>query len=160
MNLSLGQTNMLLRRLITKGYIRITQLDKRKVQYLLTPKGFSEKMNKSMKYMLKTINSIGVIKERIKALLKEVYGKGERKFFIFGESDLASLVEMAASELAFKDCVVERIKDLPCDGVDGTVLICQEDVFGKIPTQKKIDLINELAKGHVLENNDRMNSRG
>ena len=31
MNLSLGMTNMLLRRLVTKGYIRIKQLDRRKV---------------------------------------------------------------------------------------------------------------------------------
>ena len=48
MNLSLGMTNMLLRRLITKGYIRIKQLDRRKVEYILTPKGFSEKMRKSL----------------------------------------------------------------------------------------------------------------
>ena len=42
MNLSLGQTNMLIRRLASKGFIRISQLNKRKVQYLLTPKGISE----------------------------------------------------------------------------------------------------------------------
>ena len=40
-NLSLGTTNMLLQRLIAKGYIRIRQLNKKKVEYLLTPKGFS-----------------------------------------------------------------------------------------------------------------------
>ena len=150
MNLSLGQTNMLLRRLITKGYIRISQLNKRKVQYLLTPKGFSEKMNKSVKYTLKTINSITIIKERFKALLKEIYEKGERKFFILGESDLASVVEMVMRELSFKDCSVQRIKDLPNEGVDGTILICQEDVFDKIVAEKKVDLIHELAKDHAF----------
>ncbi|MDE2028516.1 MAG: winged helix-turn-helix transcriptional regulator, partial [Candidatus Omnitrophica bacterium] len=60
MNLSLGMTNMLLRRLISKGYIRIKQLNKKKTEYLLTPKGFSEKLRKSVKYTLKTINSIGL----------------------------------------------------------------------------------------------------
>ena len=61
MDLSLGMTNMLIHRLLTKGYIRIKQLNKKKVEYILTPKGFAEKMQKSIKYTMKTINSIGRI---------------------------------------------------------------------------------------------------
>ena len=44
LDLSLGLTNMLVRRLVTKGLIRISQLNKRKVQYVLTAKGFAEKI--------------------------------------------------------------------------------------------------------------------
>ncbi len=150
MNLSLGQTNMLIRRLITKGYIRISQLNERKVKYLLTPKGFAEKMNKSIKYTLKTINSIGLIKEHFKALLKERYEKGERNFLILGESDLAFLVEMAIRELSLQDCSFKRIKELSNDGADGTVLVCQENISDKIMAKNKIDLIHELAKEHDL----------
>jgi DNA-binding MarR family transcriptional regulator len=66
MELSLGMVNMLLRRLNSKGYIRINQLNKNKVEYILTSKGFSEKMRKSVKYTMKTISSIGLIKARLK----------------------------------------------------------------------------------------------
>ena len=152
-NLSLGQTNMLLRRLITKGYIRISQMDKRRVKYFLTPQGLSEKMDKSIKYTLRTINSLSLVKERLKEILKEIYEKGERKFLILGESDLASLVEMAARELSLADFSFERIKDIPggvADGMDGVCLVCQEDVFDKVAAQKKVDLIHELAKDSVL----------
>src|ERR1700692_1350078 len=86
MNLSLGMTNMLLRRLVTKGYIRIQQLDSRKVGYFLTPKGFAEKMRKSVKYTLKTINSIGLIKKQLLDILGGLYAKGHRKFYILGDS--------------------------------------------------------------------------
>lgn len=151
MNLSLGMTNMLIRRLIAKGYIRIRQLNKKKFEYIITPEGFKEKMRKSVKYTLKTINSIGLIKERFNSLFKEIYAKGERKFFILGESDLAFLVEMVMRELSFKDCSVERIKDLPNDGVNGTILICQEDIFDKIVADNKVDLIHELAKDLFLK---------
>ncbi|MCK5082590.1 MAG: winged helix-turn-helix transcriptional regulator, partial [Candidatus Omnitrophica bacterium] len=60
MDLSLGLTNMLIRRLVTKGFIRISQLNQRKVKYVLTPKGFAEKMRKSVKYTFKTVVSIGL----------------------------------------------------------------------------------------------------
>ena len=114
--------------------------------------GFKEKMRKSVKYTLKTINSIGLIKERFKVLLKELYDKGERKFFILGESDLASLVEVAVRELSLKDCSVERIKDPPSNGAGGVILVCQEDVFDTIAFKEKVDLIHELAKGHNFLN--------
>ena len=47
MNISLGMTN-LLSRLVAKGYIRIRQLNKKKTEYILTPKGFTEKYHKSV----------------------------------------------------------------------------------------------------------------
>ncbi len=147
MNLSLGMTNMLIRRLIAKGYIRIRQLNQKKFKYILTSKGFKEKMQKSIKYTVKTINSIGLIRDYFKVLFKQIYAQGERKFFILGESDFASLVEMELRELAFNDCFIERIKYLPCHVADGTVLICQENVFDKIFAKNKVDLIRELAKG-------------
>src|SRR5207302_1373710 len=55
--LSLGMTNLLLRRLATKGFLRIKQLDAKKVQYLLTPRGLSEKAQKSIHYTHKTLQS-------------------------------------------------------------------------------------------------------
>ena len=94
MDLSLGMTNMLIRRIVTKGYIRINQLDKKKVQYILTPKGFAEKMQKSVKYTMKTLNSIGLMKSRLLVLLKSAYDGGVRKFYVLGGMDLAGLIEI------------------------------------------------------------------
>src|SRR3990167_4980198 len=100
MDLSLGAINMLVRRLVTKGHIRTRQLNKRKVEYLLTPQGFAEKMRKSIKYTLKTINSIGLIKARIQDILLDLCKSGARDFFIVGKSDLSLLIEMAAKDAA------------------------------------------------------------
>ncbi len=149
MDLSLGAINMLLRRLIAKGYIRIEALNKRKVKYLLTPKGFSEKMRKSVKYTLKTIYSIGLIKERLKKVLLQLYEKGHRTFFLLGESDLALLVENSFQEIPLKNCTVSRIQEIPQDKIEGIILVCKEETknvggnFSNI-----IDVINELAKDH------------
>src|ERR1041385_1074488 len=93
LNLSLGQTNMLVRRLVAKGFVRISQLDKRKVQYMLTPKGMSEKMRQAVKYTLNTINSLGLIKNSLKNILNDYYARGYRAFFIFSEPDLTVLVQ-------------------------------------------------------------------
>src|SRR5689334_20998869 len=45
--MSLGMTNFVLKRLVKKGLLKIRQLNRRKAEYLLTPRGFSEKAQKS-----------------------------------------------------------------------------------------------------------------
>ena len=84
MDMSLGMTNMLIRRLINKGHIRIKQLDKRKVEYMLTPKGFAEKMKKSVSYTLKTINSLGLIKDEVRSLLERLGERRSNTFLFVG----------------------------------------------------------------------------
>lgn len=148
MDLSLGMTNMLIRRLIAKGFIRIRQLNKKKVEYILTPKGFSEKMRKSVNYTLKTINSIGLIKEKLRSIIGRLYETGERHFYILGGSDLVLLVEMIIQETPFSACKITRIQDLAeLTETDGVVLICRENVDKvMLKGRKAINLVEELAK--------------
>lgn len=147
MDLSLGMTNMLIRRLIAKGFIRIEQLNKRKVQYLLTPQGFAEKMRKSVNYTLKTINSIGLIKARVQAILLDLHKEGTRDFFIVGKSDLSILIEIAAKDIPLLDCTFSLIDEIPQTAVQGTLLVCKENVNEEsLVLHNHVNLIRELAK--------------
>ena len=152
MDLSLGMTNMLIRRMVTKGYIRIKQLDKKKVQYILTPKGFSEKMRKSVKYTLKTLSSIGLMKNKLAVLLKGAYRSGVRKFYVLGGEDLAGIIEMTLGESFQNGFQVIRINDLPNEMKDGGVLlVCRENVdVSGFPPDKVIHVIEELARDEAL----------
>ena len=153
LDLSLGMTNMLIRRLVTKGFIRISQLDKRKVKYALTPKGFAEKMRKSVNYTLKTVSSIGLIKEKIKEIILPLYEQGERRFVVLGKSDFALLIEIVFKELNLTDYTVAYIDELPSDKFNGALMICKENVDKnqKLATHV-IDLIHELAKSESFIN--------
>jgi hypothetical protein len=129
---------------MAKGYIRMHQLDKRKVEYLLTPKGFSEKYQKSVKYTLKTINSIGLIRVKLQTVIGSLYDRGERKFYVLGDSDLAILAEMVLK--TFVGIQHERIKLIPPDGLTGVILICREQTVPISKGQCFVDMIQELAK--------------
>jgi len=150
MDLSLGMTNMLIHRLLTKGYIRIKQLNKKKVEYILTPKGFAEKMQKSIKYTMRTINSIGIIKKTLGDILATEYAAGQRKFYILGQSDLAGLIEMVLKE-KFNDAYeIVHVNEITAVLSDGVVLICREDVVFNVSGVKTIDIIHELAKDEAV----------
>lgn len=151
MNLSLGMTNMLLRRLITKGYIRIRQLNNKKTQYILTPKGFTEKYHKSLHYTLKTIRSIGLIRNQLNIIIQRLYQQGERVFFVLGNSDLAELVEISLKQPQWDGVTFSRVEHVS-DHPEGIVFICREQMDIPQPTSARcVDLIKELASQENTE---------
>lgn len=151
MNISLGMINMLIRRLVTKGYLRTQQLNKRKVQYILTPQGIAEKMQKSVKYTLKTINSITAIRKAVEQIIQQFISAGETSFYIFGRSDFAQLVEMVAKGCLDSNGRIEYVDENNSSGyLDGVLLVCRENVMNDAcRAKRKIDLIEELAKANI-----------
>jgi DNA-binding MarR family transcriptional regulator len=145
LDISLGMTNLLIRRLVAKGYIRIRQLNKKKTQYILTSKGFTEKYHKSVNYTLKTIRSIGLIRNQLNIVIQRLYQQGERVFFILGSSDLVELVEMSLSQPQWVGVQFSRVEQIT-DHSEGVFLICQEQAdTPQSPAIRCVDLIKELA---------------
>ncbi|MGE0268291.1 MAG: winged helix-turn-helix transcriptional regulator [Candidatus Omnitrophota bacterium] len=147
MEISLGMINMLIRRLISKGYIRIEQLNKRNVKYILTPKGISEKMRQSVKYTLNTINSIGLIKDNVKDFLIQLHQQGRRKFYLYCQSDLTFLAETAFQEARLPDSSIHILNALPEHDVDGVLLTGFENIdLNGFNGNNHMDLLKEIAK--------------
>jgi DNA-binding MarR family transcriptional regulator len=146
MNMSLGMVNMLLRRLISKGLIRIEQLNQKKVQYLLTPKGFAEKMQKSVKYTMNTIRSITLIREQLKTIVLSLKEKGHNDFFVLGDSDLTMLLTDMFNNHFGSEYKLEQIKEIPEELNGKYLLICKEGYEGKKKSQENVlNVLEEIA---------------
>ena len=108
--LSLGMTNLIMKRLIAKGYIKVKGLNRRKVQYILTPRGFAEKVRKTHRYLLRSIDTLKKVKEKIQDTVLEYYEKGERNFTILGKGELADIVEISLRDMGKKDLQYSRAR--------------------------------------------------
>ena len=108
LDISLGMVNLCLRRLIKQGYIKTHGLNKKKVKYLLTPKGFAEKMKKTYQYTQKTISELARMKANIRLEIEKRYNAGEREFVVSGSGELSDLAEMAIKNLKYGDILYKR----------------------------------------------------
>lgn len=108
LGISLGLTNLIIKRLVKIGYIKFKQLNRRKIQYLLTPEGFAEKAKKSYNYTLKTVNALTLLREKIQKLIVEKYKSGIRDFLIVGDGELADLTEITFRKLSLPDAKYSR----------------------------------------------------
>jgi DNA-binding CsgD family transcriptional regulator len=149
---SLGMTNFLLRRLATKGYLRIQQLNRKKVEYLLTPRGISEKAAKSYNYMLKTLESFRLIKEEIRTLLNGRLNPEIKELLVSGNGDLADLVELALRDYQLQGYKLSRFAHAPKETGEDVLILntSAEPLAGKNGNRQCIDVLIGLAKDHQV----------
>jgi DNA-binding MarR family transcriptional regulator len=108
--LSLGMTNLVIKKLIAKGYVKVKGLNRRQIQYILTPRGFTEKVKKTHRYLLGTIDTLKKVKEKIQDTVLEYYEKGERNFTILGKGEFANIVEISLRDMAKEDLRYSRAR--------------------------------------------------
>ena len=125
--LSLGLVNIIVKKLIKKGYVKIRRLNRRNLQYFLTPKGLSEISRRSYHYFWKTIDSVKRLKEKIQELVLEEYSKGTTQFLIVGNGELADIVEISLRDLNRENLKFKRAlkPDETGDMTDGVLLITE-----------------------------------
>jgi DNA-binding Lrp family transcriptional regulator len=101
--LSLGMVNLVLRRLVKTGAIKVVSLNGRTARYLLTPAGAAEKTRRAYEYLHRTMDTFRDLRVRIDALIAELYAGGAREFVICGEGEVADIAELCLSRTTLAD---------------------------------------------------------
>jgi DNA-binding MarR family transcriptional regulator len=67
LGIALGLTNLLIRRLVTKGYVKVVNVRPNRVKYLITPAGMAEKARATRSYLERTLNLYTETRQHIHA---------------------------------------------------------------------------------------------
>ena len=92
--LSLGLVNAVIKRLVHTGYVKTAHLNRRSIEYLLTPEGFAQTALRSYRYIVNTVRSYQEIRGRLVSLGARLRTEGYADFFVHGEGELADLVTL------------------------------------------------------------------
>ena len=113
LKISLGMVNAFTKRLAKKGYFKVTTIPKKRIQYILTPKGLSEKARLTYQYVLYSMQYYRDTRAKIKTIFKNLSKNNAAKIYFFGVSELAEIAYIALQET---DLVLAGIIDDNTDG--------------------------------------------
>lgn len=99
LGVALGLTNLYLKRLARKGYIKITTIPRHRIKYLLTPQGMAEKTRLTYLYMQYSLTYYRDMRERLKVVLTERAKAGAKRIVICGTGELAELAYISLREM-------------------------------------------------------------
>jgi DNA-binding MarR family transcriptional regulator len=85
--IALGVTNACIKRMVRRGWIRITALNQRRIEYYLTPKGFAEKSKLTVHLISWTVQHYATLKDLIGKKLLEMQSEGVERVVFYGLCD-------------------------------------------------------------------------
>ncbi|HSF68569.1 MAG TPA: winged helix-turn-helix transcriptional regulator [Nitrospiraceae bacterium] len=99
LGVALGLTNLYLKRLARKGYIKITAIPRHRIRYLLTPQGFTEKSRLTYLSMQHSLSHYRDMRIRLKEMMATFNGSHGQRVVIYGTTELAELTYLSLREM-------------------------------------------------------------
>jgi hypothetical protein len=105
LGIALGLTNIYLRRLVRKGYIKCVNVQSNRITYLLTPRGIAEKLRLTYEFMDYSLHLYGEVRQHLRAVIRECAAAG-RRVAIFGRGEAAELSYLALKEFGLEPLAI------------------------------------------------------
>jgi DNA-binding MarR family transcriptional regulator len=107
MGVALGLTNLYLKRLVTKGYVKIVDFGKKpaarkRLRYLLTPKGLAEKTRLTYEYMNRSLSLYRLARATLREALARVPDHGWKRIALYGGGEAAELAYLTLKEFGLE----------------------------------------------------------
>ncbi len=99
---ALGLTNLILRRLVSKGYIKITGTERNRILYLITPQGLLEKSRLTYEYLEYSLQYYKGVRKFLRERLEFLLRQGHRRMLLFGMGELAEIAYLTIQELGLE----------------------------------------------------------
>lgn len=138
--LSLGMVNMLLKKFVKKGFVKLEKLNSRSFRYILTAERFKEKSKKTIEYIKRYYNKTLVIKQNAERIIQ---ANGiNRTYILFGkDEEMREIIQGILRELR-----VDYITENDITKIDGSKIILYWDIEDK---DKLNDFNSEFLLGEI-----------
>ena len=110
LGIALGLTNIYLKRLVRKGYIKCVNVQSNRITYLITPRGIAEKARLTYEFMDYSLHLYGEVRQHLRGVLQEC-AAANRRVAIYGRGEAAEL-----AYLSLKECGLEPVAVFDVDG--------------------------------------------
>jgi DNA-binding MarR family transcriptional regulator len=123
LGVAVGSVNWYVRRLINKGYVKVTHLQRRKLHYFLTPSGLALKVKLTRNYMDVSLRVYRELRQAAQQALTKVRRAGYTTVCVEGDDEAAEILRLTCLEqnvqLAKKSA---RVPTLRAEGTDFVVV--------------------------------------
>jgi DNA-binding MarR family transcriptional regulator len=102
LGMALGLTNLYLKRLVRKGYVKCVNLQSNRLRYLLTPNGIAEKARLTYEFMEHSLFLYGQVRQHLRDVLKSAIRENRKRVAIHGTGEAAELAYLSVVELGLE----------------------------------------------------------
>ena len=128
--ISLGLTNIIIRRLVKKGFLKIKNMNRKSILYNLTPKALIEKSYRTYHYFEKTVKDVVKIREKIQDEIIKRNNICVSDIIIIGNNEISEIARWAIQEMKLKYTIVNTFPgNKSADSSHTLIINCERNVI-------------------------------
>lgn len=112
LGIALGLMNQYLKRCITKGWIRASQISPKRIKYFVTPEGFLEKSHMVKDYLARSMIFFKDAKQQLEDIFTLCQRHKWSRIGLFGAGDLADIALLVGSKGNLNLTLLDDLKSL------------------------------------------------
>lgn len=116
LEVAVGTINWHLKRLIEKGFVKVSRVERRKLKYIITPEGLALRARLTIDYIQNSFNLYRLVRERVNDALREVKNAGHKAVRLEGNGEVAEICRLTCLE---QDIHVTNDPDAPLLRISG-----------------------------------------
>jgi hypothetical protein len=97
LGIALGLANIYLKRLMVKGYIKVSNVQPNRLSYLITPRGVAEKARLTYEFMDYSLHLYREVRQHLRIVVQEC-AAADRRVAIYGRGEAAELAYLSLKE--------------------------------------------------------------
>jgi DNA-binding MarR family transcriptional regulator len=102
LGVAVGSVNWYMKRLIRKGHVKVTRLQRRKLKYFLTPQGLALKAHLTSQYMKASLRVYRELRQSAREVCVRVKEAGYEVLHLEGDGEAAEIFRLTCLELGVK----------------------------------------------------------
>jgi DNA-binding MarR family transcriptional regulator len=117
LGVAVGTVNWHIKRLISKGYVKVKRANRKKLRYIITPEGIALRARLTVDYIDQQFRMYRRIRESVRAHIKSVKNAGFDRLAIAGEGDVADICRLTCMEQGMQVVEDEEVPVLAVAGL-------------------------------------------
>ena len=101
LGMAVGSVNWYIKRLINRGYVKVSHLDRTRLKYDLTSEGMSVLTQRALFYMRDSLSIYNELREKAKEVLAELKSREISSIYLEGNSAMMDILRLTCIEQGF-----------------------------------------------------------
>lgn len=98
LGVAVGTVNWHIKRLVSKGYVKVSRAERKKLRYIITPEGLAQRARLTVDYVDQQFNLYRRVRGKVKDHVERLKAGGYRSARIVGEGDVADICKLTCIE--------------------------------------------------------------
>jgi DNA-binding MarR family transcriptional regulator len=102
LEMAVGSVNWYIKRLISRGYLKASRMDRTRLRYNLTPEGMAALTQRATQYAISSLQIYRDLREAAKTMIADLLARGIHSVFLQGNNEFMDIFRLSCIEAGIR----------------------------------------------------------